>query len=52
MKNLQLEEDDKILRVVFQPLTPILEKPEKINILKCAKPIFVDSNFFLYFHTR
>ena len=50
MKNLQLEVDDKILK--FSNPTPILEKPEKINILKCAKPIFVDSNFFLYFHTR
>ena len=35
----------------FSNPTPILEKSEKINILKCAKPIFVDSNFFLYFHT-
>ena len=48
MKNLQLEVDDKILLVVFQPY-PILEKSEKINILKCAKPLFVDSNFFLVF---
>ena len=48
MKNLQLEVDDKS----FSNPTPILEKSEKINILKCAKPIFVDSNFLLYFHTR
>ena len=33
----------------FSNPTPILEKSENSNILKCAKPIFVDSNFFLVF---
>ena len=35
----------------FNIPTPLLEKSEKINIYKCVKSIFVDSNFFLYFHT-
>ena len=36
----------------FSNPTPIIEKSKKkINIFICGKPIFVESNLFLYFHT-